>query len=171
MLSATQAELEGESDRVERVETQSSLSSTAQKKKARADNELANEEKSRRRWERNYSSEDSIIEDESAFAVYYCAFCGAFALVVDVKLDTLPTRKTDGSRVLEVKVCLRLLFSAVFKVRLFAEAHVSAADGGWADEADQARGWRREAVPPQLQGVRSVLGVSTCAARPGDQIL
>lgn len=104
------------------------ISTTAAKKKARADTELvcfpflalfftpfcthaqANEEKSRRRWERNYSSEDSVVEDESSFAVYYCSFCGAFALVIDVKLDTLPTRKTDGARVLDTKARFRFAF-------------------------------------------------------------
>eukprot|EP00808_Paulinella_micropora_P021352 g40555.t1 len=33
--------------------------------------------------------------------VYYCAFCGAFALMMDVSLRKLPLRKTDSSRVLE----------------------------------------------------------------------
>lgn len=55
-----------------------------------------------------------MVEDESSFAVYYCSFCGAFALVIDVKLDTLPTRKTDGAHVLDTKARFRFAFVCLF---------------------------------------------------------
>eukprot|EP00808_Paulinella_micropora_P021350 g40553.t1 len=72
-----------------------------QLKKARADEmERRDEERTRRRWERNYSSNDTVL-DEKRVEVYYCAFCGAFALMMDVSLRKLPLRKTDSSRVLE----------------------------------------------------------------------
>jgi hypothetical protein len=41
----------------------------------------------------------------------YCAHCGAFSLILDTKIETLPLRKTDGSFVLDEEVFA--LFSSI----------------------------------------------------------
>jgi hypothetical protein len=48
--------------------------------------------------ERNYTSEDSgVAGSEKKLCLYYCAFCGAYALVLDMPLEALPTRKADSA--------------------------------------------------------------------------
>eukprot|EP00455_Lapot_gusevi_P021145 TRINITY_DN2223_c0_g1_i2.p1 TRINITY_DN2223_c0_g1~~TRINITY_DN2223_c0_g1_i2.p1 ORF type:complete len:148 (-),score=33.06 TRINITY_DN2223_c0_g1_i2:22-441(-) len=41
--------------------------------------------------------------DTGGLHVYYCAYCGAFSLIIDVALENLPRRRTDGAYVLEEK--------------------------------------------------------------------
>ncbi len=53
--------------------------------------------------ELNFSSKSEASSADAAggLQVYYCAFCGAFALIIDTVLENLPRRSTDRSLVLE----------------------------------------------------------------------
>lgn len=58
------------------------------------------DEKNRRRWERNYSSEDSVVKGNDNITTYYCSYCANPSLIIDISLSELPERKSDNSRVL-----------------------------------------------------------------------
>jgi hypothetical protein len=57
--------------------------------------------------DQNYSSETSDVDER--LKILYCKHCGQYSMVLDVKLSQLPTRKSDGSRVVneKVRVCRR----------------------------------------------------------------
>lgn len=48
-----------------------------------------------------YASEEN--DDVGQLTVYYCLYCGQNALIIDAALESLPTRKTDRSAVIEDK--------------------------------------------------------------------
>eukprot|EP00842_Homolaphlyctis_polyrhiza_P005317 jgi/Hompol1/5787/HPOL_004699-RA len=54
---------------------------------------------------RGIVSEYNPDNDDSAsgLSVYYCAFCGEYALVVDTPLDHVPSRRTDRARIVDVR--------------------------------------------------------------------
>ena len=56
------------------------------------------QEKSVRKWDNNYSSETSDVK-EDGLTICYCKHCGQYSLVLDSRLERLPIRKSDGSRV------------------------------------------------------------------------
>lgn len=76
------------------------MSGRAELKQRKEQEEREQEEKSRRRWERNYTSEDSGLNDDSFFT-FYCSFCGHYAIIVDCDIGKLPKRGSDGSFVLD----------------------------------------------------------------------
>ena len=47
------------------------------------------------------SSSDAAHGASGGLQVYYCAYCGAFALIIDTLLESLPRRATDRALVLE----------------------------------------------------------------------
>lgn len=59
------------------------------------------EEKSRRRWERNYCSDDNGLQDDCPVHTYYCSYCLEPSLLIDAKLPSLKLRKADGARVMQ----------------------------------------------------------------------
>eukprot|EP00823_Brevimastigomonas_motovehiculus_P002895 TRINITY_DN1719_c0_g2_i1.p1 TRINITY_DN1719_c0_g2~~TRINITY_DN1719_c0_g2_i1.p1 ORF type:complete len:339 (-),score=80.03 TRINITY_DN1719_c0_g2_i1:146-1105(-) len=73
------------------------------KKKRQETSERNEQERTRRRWEKSFSSEDSSVSDDSSFEVNYCAYCGAYALVTEKSLSSLPHRQTDDAFVLDEK--------------------------------------------------------------------
>jgi len=77
-------------------------SARAAKHKQEEEKERAEQEATRRRWEKQYSSEDSEVRGkESELNTYYCAYCGNFSLILDTTLELLPMRKADGAMVID----------------------------------------------------------------------
>ena len=68
-----------------------------QKRQSEEDKKNSEDEKTRRRWERNYSSEDSKL-DEDNLVSYYCSYCAAFSLIMDISMEDLKKRSADGYR-------------------------------------------------------------------------
>jgi len=85
---------------VEGEDDEDNLTHKQVKRKRVEEAERVAEERSKRKWERNYCSEDSKVTEEQS-TIYYCAHCGAFALtLIDKRISDLPMRPTDGSSVL-----------------------------------------------------------------------
>mmetsp|Transcript_30013 Transcript_30013/g.52690 ORF Transcript_30013/g.52690 Transcript_30013/m.52690 type:complete len:219 (+) Transcript_30013:8-664(+) len=61
-----------------------------------------------RKWDMNYTSEDTDLKDDG-LKVCYCRYCGQYSMILDVSVSTLPTRKSDGAHVVNEKrrVCRR----------------------------------------------------------------
>lgn len=91
----------------------------ARKQKKETEDRLE-EERTRRRWERNYSSEDSGLNDEKeTITVYYCSFCTSPSLIIDGNLRELPRRGRDKSRVIVAKrgrMCRYMMSNGLVKV-------------------------------------------------------
>mmetsp|Transcript_37915 Transcript_37915/g.60897 ORF Transcript_37915/g.60897 Transcript_37915/m.60897 type:complete len:230 (+) Transcript_37915:27-716(+) len=70
-----------------------------------------------RKWEKNYSSEESNIKDDG-LKVCYCKHCGQYSMILDVLLNKLPIRKSDKSRVVNEKkrVCKKNMIAGQAKL-------------------------------------------------------
>mmetsp|Transcript_30530 Transcript_30530/g.42514 ORF Transcript_30530/g.42514 Transcript_30530/m.42514 type:complete len:209 (+) Transcript_30530:132-758(+) len=70
-----------------------------------------------RKWEKNYSSEESNIKDDG-LTVCYCKHCGQYSMILDTILNKLPIRKSDKSRVVNEKkrVCKKNMVTGQAKL-------------------------------------------------------
>lgn len=69
--------------------------------------ERAEAERTGRKWERAYSSEEGVA-GRDGLRVLYCRHCAQYSLVLDTPIKSLPSRKTDGAWVVREgrRVCL-----------------------------------------------------------------
>ncbi|GAB5355231.1 hypothetical protein AAMO2058_000188000 [Amorphochlora amoebiformis] len=86
---------------------ESQISDAVNRREAEERRDRAQAERVVKKWEKNYTSEESDIKEEG-LNVCYC-ICGQYSMILDVSLDKLPKRKSDGSLVVNEKkrVCKR----------------------------------------------------------------